>query len=305
MWWTNVKRVFRSGFVNFWRTPVVALASIVTITATLFVIGGLYLGGALLDSSLENIKNKVDISISFKSAAAEVEVAAIKQSLQALPEVKAVESRSREEELADFKERNRDNDLILQSLDEVGNPFGARLNVTARDPAHYAAIAKFLEGDQALSTTGETIIDQVSYKKNIIDKLVRIIDVSKKIGWTITLVLIFISLVVTFNTISLAIYISKDEIALMKLVGAGDNYVRGPFLVEGLISGIIAALSALVLLYPLTIWMRNQTIGVYGGLYLVAYFVNHFSTIFFMLLGGGILLGVVASFLAVRKHLKI
>ncbi|MBI2099837.1 MAG: FtsX-like permease family protein [Candidatus Vogelbacteria bacterium] len=305
MWPDNIKRVFRSGFINFWRSPVVALASIVTITAALFVFGAVYLGGVFLDSSLEDIKSKVDISVSFKPATAEADVATVEKSLKALPEVKTVESRSRENELSDFKERNKDNDLILQSLEEVGNPFGARLNVTAVDPAHYGAIAKFLEGDGVLSAAGETIIDQVSYKKNIIDKLVGVIVVSKRIGWAITFILIFISIIVTFNTIALAIYVSREEIGLMKLVGAGDNYVRGPFLVEGIISGVIASVLATGLLYPVTIWVRNQTSGVYGGVNLVAYFVDNLPKIFLMLLCGGILLGIVASFLAIRKHLKI
>src|SRR6185369_9232018 len=107
-----------------------------------------------------------------------------------------------------------------------------------------------LSSNQALSADGQRIIDQVSFKKNIIDKLVGLISTSKKIGLAITIALLCISILVTYNTIALTIYTSREEIALMKLVGAGNQYVSGPFIVEGIIGGIISSLLALGLLYP-------------------------------------------------------
>lgn len=302
---TSLKRIFRWGFLNFWRSAVVSLASVITITVTLFMFGGLYLASAFLNSSLEDVKSKVDISVSMKPEADEEDVLALRQSLELLPEVQEVTYSSRDQELEDFRERNKNNVLIIQSLDEVGNPFGARLNIRAVDPARYESVANFLESDSALSASGATIVDQISFKKNIVDKLVRLIDTSRTIGWAIMLVLIFISVIVTFNTISLAIYISREEIALMKLVGAGDNYVRGPFIVEGIISGVIAAFLALLFLYPSTLWVRNETAGVFGGINLVSYFIDNFALIFLLLLAVGVFLGVVSSYLATRKHLKV
>lgn len=300
----NLKRVFRSGFVNFWRSALVSLASVVTITVTLFVVGGLWLSSAYLNSSLEAVKNKVDISVAMKPEVSESEVVELQKKIERLPEVKTVEYSSREEELADFQKRNENNDLIIQSLKEVGNPFGARLNIQATDPARYESVAKFLDSDAVLSSSGQTLIDQVSFKKNIVDKLVSIIATAKTIGWAVTLVLVFLSVVVTFNTISLAIYVSREEISLMKLVGAANNYIRGPFIVEGIISGIIAAVLSLALLYPAAIWVRNTTMSVFGGIDLVTYLTSNVVPIFLLLLVVGVLLGVVSSFLAIRKHLK-
>lgn len=301
---TSIKRILRWGFVNFWRSAVVSLAAVVTITVTLFVIGGLWLSGAFLNSALEDIKSKVDISVSLKPDVTESVALELKESLERLPEVKSVTYSSREAELADFRARNENNDLILQSLKEVGNPFGARLNIQAVDPAQYESVARFLESDSALSAGGETVIDQVSFKKNVVERLVAILDASQRVGLAVTLVLIFIAVLVTFNTVSLAIYISREEISLMKLVGAGDNYIRGPFIVEGSIAGLIGAVLASLLLYPSTIWVRNATAGVFGGVNLVEYFISHFALIFFALLGLGVALGIASSFLAVRKHLK-
>ncbi len=175
----------------------------------------------------------------------------------------------------------------------------------AVDPGRYETIVQFLETDTALSLDGETIIDQISFKKNVVDRLVQIIDAAQTAGLVVTLVLVFISIVVTFNTVSLAIYISREEISLMKLVGAGDNYVRGPFIVEGALAGIVSAIISIALLYPGLLWVRDLTTNIYGGINLLDYFAGNFAMIFVTLLLVGIALGVVASGLAVRQHLKI
>ena len=305
MFWTNIKRIFRAGFINFLRSATVSFASIVTITLALFVIGGLWLSATFLNSSLAEVQNKVDISVSMKPAASEIDILKLKKTLETMPEVKEITYNTREQEYQDFRQRNENNDLIIRSLEEVGNPFGARLNIRAVDPGRYEPITKFLSGGSALSINGETIVDQVTFKKNVVDKLIKIIATAKQVGLAITIILVLIAVMVTFNTISLAIYISREEISLMKLVGAANNYVRGPFIVEGIIAGIISTFLALILLYPATIWVRNVTAGVFGGVNLVSYFLTHFAQIFLALLAVGVVLGMVSSFLAIRKHLKI
>lgn len=289
---------------NFWRNGVVTLASVLTLTITLFVFGSLILSSAFLDSTLSNIQEKVDISVSFKTDVLENEVVAIKESLLLLPEVESVEYVSREQELSAFRERHKNNSLIIQSLNEVDNPFGARLNVRATDPAHYENISKFIE-DKGKNSTGTTIIDQVSFKKDVVNKLLSIIASSRKMSVAISVLLILMSILVTVNTISLAIYISRDEISLMRLVGADNLYVRGPFVVEGVIAGIIASFISLFLLYPSTVWVKNATSSVYGGINLVSYYVENFAQIFFILLISGIVLGAISSYLAIRKYVKV
>jgi cell division transport system permease protein len=303
MVWTKVKRVFRSGFVGFWRNGVVSAASILVVTVTLVVIGSLLLASAYLNSSLNNLKSKVDISVSFKPDAREADIQGLKNTLATLPEISKIEYLSRDQELSAFKERHKDNALLAQSLEEVGNPFGARLNIMAKDPSQYESIARFLDPAAGDSSFNRDMIDQVTYKKDIVDRLMVFISASKKVGFAISMVLIFMSILVTFNTVSLAIYTSREEISVMKLVGASDNYVSGPFVVEGIISGIISAFLGIGLLYPLALWVKNTTMGVYGGINLAAYYVENFAEIFLTLLLAGIVLGVIASVLAVRRYL--
>jgi cell division transport system permease protein len=113
------------------------------------------------------------------------------------------------------------------------------------------------------------------------------------------------SILVTFNTISLTIYIAREEISVMRLVGADNSYIRGPFITEGVIAGGIAALIASILLYPSVLWIRNITTGVYGGIDLVSYYISHFGILFIILLASGIILGTVSSFLAIGRYLKV
>lgn len=300
---TKLRRVAWSGLLNFFRSPVISAASVITLTITLFMIGSLFLSSAFFHATVNELQNKVDISVSFKQEVAEQAVLNLQKSLELLPEVKEVVYSSPEQELTDFRTRNADNELELQLLDELGNPFGARLNITAIDPSHYESISKFLDNENSVAADG-VLIDKISFKRDIVDRLISVVSTAKKVGFALVMLLVFISLVVTFNTISLAIYVSREEISLMKLVGASHNYIRGPFLVEGVISGVIATFLSLALLYPITLWLRNSTAGLYGGFDLAVYFSSHFASLLGLLLASGLIIGILASFMATRQHLK-
>lgn len=300
---TTAKRIIRSGFVNFWRNRTVTAASVFVLSVTLFVIGALQLGAAFLNGTLDDIKNRVDISVTFKTDVAEESILALEKSLKLLPEVKEVVYSSRDQELENFRTRHQDNALLIQSLDEVGNPFGARISILANNPAQYESVARFLNTQNESVAGG--IIDQISFKKDIIDRLLSVIDTSQKVGLIVSSLLVVMSILVTFNTISLAIYIAREEISVMRLVGASSFYVRGPFMVEGMISGAVSSVIALILLYPTAIWIKSVTAGVYGGVDLVAYYIQTFPTMFLLLLVSGVVLGLVSSALATGKYLKV
>lgn len=305
----NTKRVVKSGFVNFWRNGVVSVASVFVSVVTLFIIGALIMSHAFLSSTLTEIQNKVDINVYFKTTAPESDILTLREKLESLPQVKLVEYISREEALAQFKERNKDNALILQSLEELGeNPLGAIFNIKATSPDQYEGIARFLgaEEEQAASAGKESIIDSVNYKKNelIINRLARIITAATQISLSVSLVLSIMAVLVTFNTLRLAIYNARNEIYVMRLVGASNSYIRGPFVVEGVMYGAFAAIIATILLYPATIWVSRATAGYFGGIDLLTYFMNNFAQIFTLLLASGVILGTISSVLAVRRYLE-
>lgn len=307
MLWLNTKRVFKSGLQNFFRNGFVSLSSVLIMMITLFVITSIFMLGGFLNYSLSQIKNKVDINVYFITAASSSDVLTVRKTLEALPEVSSVEYISREQALADFREKHKGDELILQSLDQLGdNPLGATLNIRAKDPTQYAGIAKYLDNmiNGTLSQGSSKIIDKYTLNKVVIDKLVNIINSTNKIGLWLAIVFIFMSIVVTFNTIRLTIFMARDEISVMRLVGASSMYVKGPFIVSGLLCGAISSVLILIIFAIITFSINHYYGSYFIGFDVFKYYINNFLQIFGIIVGSGLVLGSLASYLATRKYLK-
>lgn len=307
MFWTKIKRIIKAGFVNFWRSGLVSLTTVLIMVITLFVIGSLVFARTLLSSTLIQIQDKVDISIYFKTDANENDIMTLKNSISKLNEVKEVIYISKDEAIKNFQERHKDNALIIQSLTELSdNPLGAVMNIKAKDPSQYETIAKFLQTEIDIEDPS-SIIDKINYfqNKNVIDKLTKIINSSKSLGVSLSIVLIIISILVSFNTIRLAIYTARDEISVMRLVGASNKNVSGPFMVEGIMYGVISSLVTIALFYPFTYWLGPETESFFGGMNIFNYYLSNFVSLFFILLSIGVFLGALSSFIAVRRYLKV
>jgi cell division transport system permease protein len=302
----TLKRIIKAGFLNFKRGGVVSWAAVLVVTITLSVITLIIFSQAILHSSLKQIKDKVDVTIYFNTGVSEDKIFTLKSSLLKLPEVAEVSYTSAEEALKLFRERHSGDYPTIQALDEIGsNPLGAYLNVKAKEVSQYENIANFLKSDDSLVIGSDSIINKVNYHQNklVIDRLNAIISGAQKLGFLITLLLIIISIVITFNTIRLTIFISKEEIGVMRLVGASKMQVRGPFMIEGAIYGIIATVVTLLLFWPATAWLgRNMTD--FLGINVYSYYLSSFFQILAILLLSGIILGIISSFLAIRKYLN-
>lgn len=304
MLWTNIKRVARTGFVSFWRNGHVSLASIVVMIVTLFVISSILFSTALLSNALVKIKEKVDINVYFYTDAPETEVISLQNQIENLPEVAVVTYTSREQALEVFKNENSSDQVILGALDELGdNPLGAVLNIRAKEPSQYESIATFLESQQNVSE--DKIVRKVTYYENQkeINVLTQMIASARKLGTVLTIVFVLVSILITFNTIRLAIFVSREEISVMKLVGASHMFIRGPFVVGGIMYGIFAALITLIILYPLMYWLGPTTARLFDGISVFVIYVSNFAYYFLVLVGSGVAIGAISSYLAVRKYL--
>ena len=298
----------RAGFLSFWRNGFVSLSSILVVTVTLFTIIALIFTNVILEGVLADFKTKVDVNVYFITTAQETDILQMKSTLEKQAEVASVTYVSRDQAIAEFKEKHKDDYLTLQALNEIGdNPLGARLNIIAKDPSQYEGIAKKIEDQGTLISGGTKIIDKINFNQNkdIIDRLSKIIAGTKQFGYTFALVLVCTSLLITFNTIRLIIYMTREEISVMRLVGASSMYVRGPFVVGGMIYGIVSALFAMLLFYPITLWLSSTTRDFFGGVNLYTYYIENFFQILIIILVVGMLLGAISSFLAVRKYLKV
>jgi cell division transport system permease protein len=178
------------------------------------------------------------------------------------------------------------------------------LNIKAKDPSQYASVAEFLNSQSAASGG---IVDKVNYYQNkeAIDRLTGLIDSANRLGFILTIFLVCISVLITFNTIRLVIYMSKDEIAVMRLVGASTGYIRAPFFIEGALYGFFASIITIIIFYPVTIWLGKTTENFFVGLNVFTYYTENFGQIFLLLVVSGVTIGSVSSFLAVRKYLNV
>lgn len=306
--WMIIKRVLVGGGKNFARGGAVSVATVLIMTVTLAIIGSLIFLSALLTYTLATIKEKVDVSVYFVTTASEQEIFAVKDQLEKLPQVASISYTSAEDALTAFRQRHANDQLTLQALDELGeNPLDASLEVQAKDPSQYESIVNFLQASPALSAGGASIIDRINYAQNkeVIDRLSLAIRATHDVGFAVIALFALASILIAFATIRLAIYTARDEIAVMRLVGASNAYIQGPFIVTGVITGIIAVALVLFLSWPATWYAGTKTVGWFGGFNLASYYAENFAFIFFTLMLSGIALGAAASVLAIRKYLKV
>ena len=307
MFWITIKRVAKSGWINFKRNGLVSSASVLVTTITLSVITALFLFNASLSSMILSLQDKVDIAVYFTVDAPEERILALKDTLEKVPEVKNIDYVSADEESLAFRDRHADDYLTLQALDELGgNPFGGSLRIKAKDSGQYEAIATLLQGDSQVARDNSQIIERINFAQNklVIERLNTLITTARKGGVAITLLLSLISIIIMYTTVRLTIYMSREEIGVMRLVGASSAYVRGPFIVEGMLYGFFAWLITTILFLPVTYIVTRQ-IGSLMPMNLYQYYVSHLLSVGGLVLLVGLALGAFSSFLAARRYLNV
>lgn len=300
---TTLFRIIKYGFQSFWRNKWLSTASLTVMVLALFVFEGLILFGVLTNATMDILKDKIDISVYFQTNAPEDDILTIKRSLESLVEVKSVEYISRDQALKLFQERHQDDETISQALNILDeNPLSASLNVKANDPREYPVIASYLNNQNL-----QGLVDQVTYNQNqlVINRLASIVDTAQKGGVVLAIVLSVVAILVTLNMIMLTIYSTRDEIGVMRLVGASNKFIRGPYMVQGVLYGFLAAILSIVLAAPLVTFASPYINILIPEMNLQAYFYSNLGKLFLYQAFFGIVLGAVSSGIAVRRYLKI
>ncbi len=297
-------RVFKSGFVNFWRNIWLSAAATMVMVITLIILSVLLLLFMVTSSSVTTIKERVDISAYFKTGLAEAQIMSIKAELESNPLIKEVHYTSAEQAFADFKNRHANDPLITESLNELSqNPLPATLQVKAVSLDSYPAIAQDLQSDKYKSA-----IETVNFEDNrvIIDRLNRILKFIVSFGIILTAIFSIIAILVIFNTITLTIYNRREEIEIMRLVGATNGYIRGPFIVEAMLYSLAATVITGAIIVPLYTNLLPKVSNYLnpGSMALSNGFVS-LPVIIALQLGIAIILSILSTFLATRKYLKI
>src|SRR3990167_5269020 len=227
--WLSFSRITKLGLTNFWRNRWLSLASTLVMTLTLLIITLFVVMTLVIGKTTDRIKAKMDITVYFKDSATTEEISDLQEKLAARADVKEVRYISKEEALQIWNEQQK-NLRIRELVTPEENPLPRSLAIKAQDPEQLNAIADFLSADANTS-----IVHKISYEENkqIIDKLLAITSFIKKMGGLFSAIFIIVSILVILNTIRLAIFARKEEIEIMRLVGASDRFIRVPFIVEG------------------------------------------------------------------------
>lgn len=296
-------RAIRWGFVHFWRNIWLSLAATSVLLLTLAMLGILLVVTVVGRASIAAIEEKVDVTVFMADAATDEVTLAIKADLEGRPDVQSVQYVTKEQALASFEARHREDTLIAQALQELGNPLQASLVVKAFSSQSYAQIAEALK-----SPKYQPFVSKVSYEDNreVIVRLAGTLRTIRRVGLVLTVALAVIAILVTFNTIRLAIYGYHGEIEIMHLVGASPWFIKGPFLIEGFIAGTVTAVLTLLYFFPFVraLSPRLSTFVPSGGFDLARWAVENAVSVSLLFLAVGILLSTASSWIAVRRYVR-
>lgn len=300
---TSIKRIIRLGWTSFSRDGGAITTTIFILVLTISLVTCIFFLKGISQILISDLEEKVDISVYFKDDTTEQEILSVKQKLYQVSDEENIEYVSKEQALETFIKRHQEDLVLMASLEEIAiNPFLASLNIRASDPVKYEEIANFLEG-----AIFEDSIEKIDYhqRKPVIERIFNLTDSFKKIGIGISVLLVLLSFLVVLNTTRLAIYNLKQEVEVQKLVGASNWFIRGPFLVQGVISGTIAALISFVIFALGSFIFSSNINALFSDLNIWQYFTDNIFTIILIQLVTGIGLGVSSSIIAIRKYLKV
>lgn len=302
-------RIIRTGAVNFARNTWLAMAAMAVMVVTLAIILFSLVTSATFNNTIAQINSKINISIYLSDSVTDQQRNDLMSQLRALPEVKGVNYVSKDQALAEYKIENANNKDLLQAINETGNPLPASVQVSPVDPSKIEQIQRVL--NQQSTAALEDPQAGTSYsgdRKAAIDKIAHATSILKRVGVVAVLLFALISMLIIFNTIQMAIFNRRDELTIMRLLGASTWYIRGPFVVESIMYGVISALISIGIIDALFVVassaLQASSLGLLDISYANTYFHHNFLWLLTLQLGVGIVIGAASSTIATRRYLK-
>lgn len=293
----------KQSLQGFTRNLSTTLGSIITIFLSLLIIGVFLVGASVIDNIVKSVESEVSITAYISDDADEDDIEEIQDYIKGLSGVSSISFTSKDEALENFRGMSSNADIV----DELGgNPLPASINVELSDPQMVQQVADSIETSDLFAQIADedNPADSLKYGQRTVERLFSVTNYVRYIGIALIVLLIFIALVFINNTIRLAIMARRKEIAIMRLVGASNGFIRGPFLMEGALHAVIGAVLAIVcleLLHRFALPRLQDSLAflpieVGGSTFLIIYAI---------LLVAGLIIGLIGSALAMRRYLKV
>jgi len=304
----TLTRVLRAGLVNFVRNASLAAAAMAVMVVTLTIVLFSIVANATFANTIQQITDKINISVYLADSVTIPQRDTLINQLKQLPNVKKVSYVSKEQALAEYKVENAGNADLLQAVNETSNPLPASIQIDPVDTNKIQDIKNFLDKTQNKKLQAREGTSYSGDRKAAIDKISHGASIIREAGVIAVIMFALISVLIIFNTIRMAIFNRRDEIQIMRLLGASTWYIRGPFVVESVLYGIISALVSVafidVLFAGSATALQASSLGLLDIGYANSFFRSHMWLLLTLQLVVGILIGAVSSIIATRRYLK-
>ena len=300
-------RIIKTGLQNLVRNLTLAIAAIAVMVITLTIILFSVISSATFGNTIAQITDKIDISVYLKDSVTAATRDDLIKKFKSLENVKSVEFISKDQALEDYKKSNQDKPDLLAAISQTDNPLPASLRIKPNDPNKIEQIRTFIESKEIKALQS----DATSYsgpRKDAIDNIAKATRFFQTAGLVGVVVFAMVSMLIIFNTIRMAIFNRRDELQIMRLLGASTWFIRGPFVVETIAYGLIASIISVALCYFLLVVSAGALGASSFGLLDIEFASNYFQDNFWRILtaqmGVGILIGAASSMIATRRYLK-
>lgn len=306
---TTFWRIIHTGIVNFIRNITLSVAAIAVMVVTLTIVLFSVITNATFENTIAQITDKISVSVYLLDTTTDAQSKQLVAQIKKQPTVKRVDYFNKQQALQVYALQNKDNQSLVAAAATVGNPIPATIQVYPRDLNEVGNITNYLKLPQNQSL--QLASRSPSYngdRKEAIDNITHATNVLRKIGIVTVVVFAIICALIIFNTIQMAIFNRRDEITIMRLLGAKTNYIRGPYVVESAIYGLLAAVFSILIVNSAFLAsssaLQASSLGLLDINYANLYFDAHFWQLLTLQIAIGIIIGTVSSVVATRRYLK-
>lgn len=298
-------RVFKTGFRNLFRNAWLSIAATAIMVVTLVIVAFFAFSALFLQNQLDAVKEKIDLTIFLADTATPDQVKQLQSTILTYENVREVQFVSKADALERLRKSSKDGENLAKTAIEIGNPLPASLEVRTKTLENLDGLNERIKNSEQKEIITTTSNDDSDVRRKVVDRIVSISAGVSRVGGIISIAFLLISLMIIFNTIRMAIFTRREEIEIMKLVGATNWYIRGPFLVEGAMYGIIGATLSLAIAIPLINFSRPLFVSYFNASDLLSFVTDRIFLVGLATYGLGIFIGIASSFLAISRHLKL
>lgn len=301
-------RMFKYGSSNFMRNAWLTAAATAVMTITLLIIFVSVAANHVMTETIEELKEKVDMSIYLKPDTTEEQGKQLVKEVMRLPSVKSATFVSSSEMRDDFVQSNRNDPELLDALKEAANKSPAVLRVVVNDINDTSELQAFTKKNKLMQETIDENRDPsfAGKRRESIESIGRAVTFGQRAGLVASLIFVVISSLIIFNTIRMAIFNRREEIYMMQLIGADKSFIRGPFIIEAMMYGILAAIIATAIGMAILFGLQDTKVADYVNLTVTLDSAMHYWPLVFLgIVGCGLVIGVISSALATSRYLKL